>query len=187
MKITRIMLRSWNACYSDEEISTLVPESGLTPLEVAELNILVVDRLWVLLRKEIISTMELRLLACDWAEEACRMSGWSDERSLAAIAVARRFAVGEATEDELSAAAREARAASWAAVGASEFAATAAVDAAALVAEEAAWKAAWSAAWSAARSAWEAADARASKLASRAGLRVARSAQLAATVKVLKG
>ena len=104
MKITREQLRQWGACYNDERIAELVPEAGLTPLEVAALDIPVNDRLWVLLREDIIPARELRLLACDWAEKACRAAGWNDERSLNAIAVARRFACGDATEAELYAA-----------------------------------------------------------------------------------
>ena len=103
MKITRMMLRRWGACYSDQRIASLVPESGLTPLEIAELAIPPEDRMWVLLREEVIPSRDLRLLACGWAEESCRMAGWHDARSLAAIAVARRFAVGEATEGERAA------------------------------------------------------------------------------------
>jgi hypothetical protein len=111
MKITREQLRLWGACYDDAKIAALVPEAGLTPLEIAALDIPVNDRLWVLLREDIIPARELRLLACDWAEAACLRTGWNDARSLAAIAVARRYAVGEVSAAELNAAAS----AAWAA------------------------------------------------------------------------
>jgi hypothetical protein len=104
MKITRKILRQWGACYTNARIATLVPAKGLTPLEIAALDIPATDRLWVLLREEIIPARELRLLVCDWAEAACAAAGWNDQRSLEAIAVARRFACGEATEAELAAA-----------------------------------------------------------------------------------
>ena len=100
MKITREQLRRWGACYTDKKIAELVPEDGLTPLEVAALDIPKKDRMWVLLREDVIPARALRLLACGWAEDACLRTGWNDERSLNAIAVARRFAVGEATEAE---------------------------------------------------------------------------------------
>ena len=100
MKITRERLRQWGACYDDAKIAALVPEDGLTPLEFAALDIPVKDRLKVLLREDIIPARDLRLLACGWAESACHAAGLSDERSLAAIAVAQRLAVGEATEDK---------------------------------------------------------------------------------------
>lgn len=116
MKITREQLRRCGAGYTDDRIATLVPADGLSPLEFAALDIPAEDRLWVLLRKDIIPARELRLLACDWAEAACRAAGWNDERSLEAIAVARRFADGEASEAELVeawAAAWEARSEAW--------------------------------------------------------------------------
>ena len=75
MKITRKQLRLWGACYNDERIAELVPEDGLTPLEVAALDIPVNDRLWVLLREDVIPAPALRLLACDWAEAACLRTG----------------------------------------------------------------------------------------------------------------
>ena len=119
MKITRELLRRWGACYDDQRIAELVPEAGLTPLEVAAMDIPVEDRLCVLLREDVVPARALRLLACDWAEAACVKAGWDDARSLAAIAVARRFAAGEATEAELaeaaSASARAASVAAWAA------------------------------------------------------------------------
>ena len=133
MKITREKLRLWGACYDDAKIAALVPEAGLTPLEIVALDIPAEDRMWVLLRESVIPARELRLLACGWAEAACHAAGWNDARSLAAIAVARRFAVGEVSAAELDAASAEARAASLAA-----------------------WSADTPAAWAAARRQWAA-------------------------------
>ena len=94
---------------------------------------------------------ELRLFACDCAERALRREREAghepDPRSWNAITVARRFAAGEATAEELAAADAAARAdaAAWAAAWAAA-AARAAADAAA-------WAAAWAAA-DAAAAAW---------------------------------
>ena len=66
----------------------------------------------------------LRLFACDVAEDALSLVENPDPRSVAAIEVARRYAVGAATRDELDAAQAAARAAARAAA---ETAARAAV------------------------------------------------------------
>ena len=168
MKITRELMRQWNACYTDEKIASLVPEEGLAPLEIANLDIPVEDRLRVLLREDVIPSRDLRLLACGWAESACAKTGWNDKRSLEAIAVARRFADGEATDAELAAA----RSAAWAA-GWSPWLARSAAEASA----EARAAAAWSAAARGSCSAWVAC--------SEAEV-AAWAEQLAAVVKVLK-
>ena len=181
MKITRELLRRRGAWYT-ERIAAMVPADGLTPLEVAALDIPAEDRLLALLREEVVPARELRLLACDWAEAACRKTGWADARSIAAIAVARRFAVGEASEAELAAArsaAWKARTAAWATSksawsprGAAAEAAAAAADVRAMEALSASKTAEWavqSEVWSAA-----------------AEEEAARSAKLADVVRVLK-
>ena len=97
-----------------------------------------------------------RLFACDCAERALTLLDKPDARSTEAVRVARLFAVGEATKEQLSAAERAARSA---AESAAESAAWGAARSAAWsAAESAAESAAWSAAWGAARSAaWSAA------------------------------
>ena len=88
----------------------------------------------------------LRLFACDVAEDAMSLIDSPDPRSVQAVEVARRFAVGEATEGELAAARDSAR---EAARGAAEAAAWDS-------ARAAAWDAAWAAAWAARAAAWAA-------------------------------
>jgi hypothetical protein len=95
---------------------------------------------------------QLRLFACQCAERALEREHKAgrepDKRSWEAIAVAHRFAIGEATIEELAVARDAAWAAAWAA------------EAAAWGAEEAAWgakAAAWgakAAAWGAKAAAW---------------------------------
>ena len=91
-----------------------------------------------------------------------------DPRSVAALDVAERYALGQATDEELAAASDAARDAAWAARAAARASARAAARAAA---SDAAWAAAWAAAsdaaWAAASdAAWAAAWAAASDAAS---------------------
>jgi hypothetical protein len=149
--ITRELLREWNACYCDDKINYYVPESGLTPLQILDLDIPTEDRLWVILREEIIPARELRLLACKWARGALAVAGNPDPRSVAAVDCAERFAMDEVTAEELD----SARAAAWAAAqAAARYADWAAAWAAARAAAQAAARyAAWAAAQAAARDA----------------------------------
>lgn len=180
MKITRELLREWEACYSDERIVALVPESGLTPLQVTALSIPIGDILWVLLREEVIPARELRLLACNWARLALELVPESerDPRSLAAVETAERFARGEASEAELD----SARAAAWDATRDARDATRDARDAASAAASAAAWAAAWYA-WAAT---WAAARAAAKAAAWYVALDAARDAQLTDVVEVLR-
>jgi len=92
-----------------------------------------------------------RHFAVDCAERVQHLM--TDERSRNALVVARRFAQGQATQEELAAAWAAARDAAWAARDAARAAAWAA-------ARDAAWAAARAAAWAAARdAAWAARDA----------------------------
>ena len=75
----------------------------------------------------------LRLFACDVAEDALSLVASPDPRLVKAIGVARRFAVGNATGAELSAARDAARDAAWDSVWDSV--------------RDSAWYAAWYAAW----------------------------------------
>ena len=98
---------------------------------------------WVATRRGVLSDKELRLFAVHCARSVEHLL--TDQRSKDAIAVAERFANGEATKKELAAA----YAAAWTA--------SRAAYAAAWTASRAAYAAAWTAALSAARAAWAAA------------------------------
>ena len=104
------------------------------------------DALWAL-RACPDSDTFARLLACDYAEHVLRIFETrypDDYRPREAIAVSRRYARGEATDAELSAAGAAAEAAAW-------YAARSAGAAAWYAAGAAARAAAWAAAWAAER------------------------------------
>ena len=127
------------------------------------------DKLWAMLREELIDARILHEFACWCAEDALSHVENADERSWNAIKVKRAWLRGEASDAELavawsaawsaarSAAEAAARSAAWSAAEAA--ARSAAEDAARSAARSAAWSAArpaerpaaWSAAWSAAR------------------------------------
>jgi hypothetical protein len=143
---------SSRACYSEDELKQLDPTgNGLTPLQVAALPIPAEDRHWALIRAAGASDRILREHACWCARRALALAKNPDPRSVHAVEVAERFARGEATREELLAAADAARAAAWGADAARDAAWDAAADAA--------WDAAADAAWDAARAAWAAAEA----------------------------
>ena len=127
----------------DEELSllTILESNGLS------------DAIWALRSVEN-KDREIRLMACDFAESTVHLA--NDECCNNAIAVSRRYANGEATQEEL----KEASVAAW------EAARVAAWEAAREAASEAAREAASEAAREAARvAAWEAASAEASEAA----------------------
>ena len=92
------------------------------------------DKLWAVLREELIDAPVLHEFACRCAEEALKLVDNPDPRSVAAIEAKRKWLRGEIGNDALQAA----REAAWAAWTASE----AAWDARA-AARDAAWDAAW--------------------------------------------
>jgi hypothetical protein len=128
---------------------TQADDEPLTLLTVLDSNGLD-DALWCLRARPDFGGL-WRLYAVECARRVQHLM--SDQRSIAALDVAERFARGQATREELSAA----EAAAWAAVRAAVR--DAAVDAAWDVAWDAAWAAAWAAARAAARAAAKAAEA----------------------------
>jgi hypothetical protein len=71
MIVTRQLLREWCACYTDERIAELVPDVGLTPIQLIDLDIPDPDRIWgacqVLAREDLPA---LIALARKWAADA---------------------------------------------------------------------------------------------------------------------
>ena len=144
--LTRESARAAGACYSDERLAELIPEEGLTPAQVAALDIPADDRRWALVYACEADDSTLRLHAV-WC---ARRANPADPRSLAALDVAERHARGEATDEELAAAWAPAWDAAWAAAWDAGAAAWAAARAAA---EAASWAAAGAVAWAAEREA----------------------------------
>ena len=150
---------SWKPCeenYDEAKVKSLIG-NGKTPLEICDLKIPAEDRLWVVLRPEIIPENDLQEMACKFAEQALKAKQKAGRKphpdSWKAIRVKRLWINKKATDEQLQAA----KSAAWAAArSAAESAAWAAAELAAKSAAEsagrlAAWSAAESAVWSAAR------------------------------------
>ena len=128
-----------------------------TALDVLNLpNVSAADKLWSVLREEFIDAPILHEFACRCAEYALSFMDNPDPRSIAAIDAKRKWLRGEIKDKEL----RAARAATWAAAGATAWATAWAAtwaaagatawDATWAAAGATAWDAAWAAAWAAA-------------------------------------
>jgi len=127
-------VRSWGPCYAPEK--HLKAGETCTALSILDRkDISFEDRLWVILRNDLVSEKLMRLFAVWCARQVQHLM--KDERSLKALDVAEAFANGLASKEELNAA--------WDAAGAAARAA----------AWAAAWDAARDAAWDAARAAQE--------------------------------
>ena len=117
-------IRNESPCYDPAKY---LPEdwSG-TALDILRVeDCLAVDRLWVVLREGWIGDTTLRLFACDCAERALPLFEKKfpeDKRPHQAIEVARRYAEGDAADEEL----RAAQMAAWAAARAAGWATRAA-------------------------------------------------------------
>lgn len=141
--MTTITLKSLierRACYSRERLEALF-DRPYTPLEVLTnqhgpwADVPDDDRLLAVLHKGVIDDRTLRLFACDCAERALERERKAGRKphadSWKAIEVARRFADGKATNEELKAARSAAAAASNASNAAAAYAYAAAAYAAA--------------------------------------------------------
>ena len=71
------------------------------------------DRLWLVLREELIDAPILHEFACRCAERALSRIDKPDERSVAAIEAKRKWMRGEISDDEMDEAWDAARAAAW--------------------------------------------------------------------------
>ena len=112
-------IRSWTPCYDP---SRHLPEgwSG-TAVDILKMDSVPLDdRIWVVLRTDLISERSIRLFAVAAARSVQHLM--TDERSIRAIEVAERYANGLATDSELDEAARAAMAAWREAAAASEWA-----------------------------------------------------------------
>ena len=107
------------------------------------------DKLWAVLREELIDAPLLHEFACRCAERALTNAKVEDKRSWDAIAAKRAWLRGEMTDEQLAKASATAWDAAWATRAASD------------AASDAAWDAAWDAARAAARDAerkWQVAE-----------------------------
>jgi hypothetical protein len=146
--------RQQEACYDDERLAKLF-DSPMTVRDVLTrqdgpwASVPTDHRWWVATRPGVLSDRVLRLCACFAARSALnaeRAAGREpDARSWAAAEVAERFARGQATETELTAA----RGAAWAAARGATVAWEAAWDAALAAGRAATWYATWNANWDA--------------------------------------
>lgn len=109
------------------------------------------DRMWLVLREELIDAPFLHEFACRCAERALSRIDKPDERSVAAIEARRKWMRGEISDDEMDAACAAARDAAWYAAWYAACAAVRDVPCAE------AWYAAWDAAWDAERE-WQIAE-----------------------------
>ena len=153
LRVTINQVMDWEPCeeYTRERVAKLYGRRKyLNALQILDLDIPAEDRIWAVCHEELVDPTTLRLFACREAELALnrvkRRGGKVDPRSREAIRVARRYARGQATDEELAAA----EAAATAAAAGATWAAWAAWAAeAAWAAAEASWAAAWAAAWAA--------------------------------------
>ena len=175
----------FNPCYLDDPKEKALMDSiaqrneRWTALDILELEeIPDDDKLWAVLREELIEPEKLHEFACRCAERALSRVENPDPRSIAAIAAKRAWMRGEITDAELKLA-----------EGASRAAASAAAwDAARDAARDAAWDAASEAAWAAARdAAWAAAWAAARDAARDAAWVAERAWQVEELKKMLRG
>ena len=186
---------SFNPCYGEDHIRRIAgKKTEWSALDILKLDhIPVNDRLWAVLRVELIDENLLHEFACRCAEEALKLIKNPDQRSINAISAKRAWLRGEITVDELNAAyvaadaaARAAYAAAYAAARAADVASYAAY--AARAADVAAYAAADVAAYAAARAAYAAAYAAAdvAAYAARAACAAARINQVKILIEMLE-
>ena len=114
--ISNDIIRQFNPCYDPASVG--IPENEtLTVTEwVAKYRDTVKkkeDTVWLLCHNEFLSNRDLRLFAVWCAREALKLDTNPDQSSVAACDVAERYANGEATDEELTAARKSARISAW--------------------------------------------------------------------------
>jgi len=118
-------LISWRPCpgYPDDRVRALA--GGVTEFTALDVlrrdDIPARDRLWVVVREELIDARALRIFACDCADRALSRVENPDARSVDAVRVSRLYANGDATTEQLAAARDAAWVAAWAAARAAEL------------------------------------------------------------------
>lgn len=132
--------------------------SALDILNLPNEQVSAEDKLWAVLREELIPAPVLHEFACRCAEQALSLVDNPDPRSVAAIAAKRAWLKGDINDEQLAAAWAAARDAAWGA------------------ARDAAWYAAW---YAARYAAWAAAGA--------AARAAARAAQITMLIDMLAG
>ena len=123
--ITRDQISLWLSWYSREEVLRLL--KGKTELTIAEIltsDISAEDKLWLLLREEILPARTLHEFALWCAETALTKANVTDEVYWNAFRIKRLWLNGEATNEELEAAWKVVLGAAWEPV---EYAAESAV------------------------------------------------------------
>lgn len=145
-------IKGWGPCY--DPIKHVSKGWRGTAIDVLNMGAVpFADRLWVVLRSEIVSERVMRLFAIWCYRQTLKFVTNPDPRSVAAADVAERFANGHATAEELEAAksaAEAADAAAWAAVKSASWFCWASAAPRVSAEESAAW-AAWSSANAAAK------------------------------------
>ena len=107
---TVVDVMSWGPCkeYTPGRIIKLFAgRESVSALDILDMDIPAKDKLWAVLREDMIDAKALHTFACDVAENALKRSNVTDKRSWNAIAVKRRWINGNATDDELAAALKE--------------------------------------------------------------------------------
>jgi hypothetical protein len=101
--ITPQMLRNWNACYTNGHIAELYDgKPDLSPLQICELQIPVLHRLWVVLREEIIPATELHELGLIFVRDAVVQRPETRQAGDKLLDVKRQWLAGQVTDAELS-------------------------------------------------------------------------------------
>ena len=112
--LTQILALPRCGGYPDSRVRELFgARNRVTVHTIAAAPIPAEDRLWVLIR--LMDERTQRLFACDCADRALARIASPDPRSIEAVRVARLYADGKATAEELDAARDAAWAAAWAA------------------------------------------------------------------------